>query len=457
MNVADQTQLEERSSQKASTMTSSPVVETSTELQSEPLPCKVPLWWENPHGNEAEGVAESNPLPNMDLSPPAGVAMEEPGGLDAISQVADGSEEDNSIDELLTQLLKISRKSPNATQDASYESIKNMLSGVEGAELQQSVTLDPALAGADGMVAPCASYDHLVNCSDGMAGGSMAFGGLGDPSSATNLDFWVSQNAQFALENIKAEDGELPINPNSNLTPEEEAAICALVPKLVRVSISKPVRGVYLDRRRGLWRANWREGGKVKTKGFRIAQWGEQEARRKAIEVRKLMETRGCFLKLKAVAMGDPSRETDEKGQFSRMAGRAASELMPFESNSLDSLRSPQPGEQYNNFYKCWQFPPEVWDPTSYQQAMFYNMKNHSLSDTETSIYPPNSMLAAVTGEFVEPDPGPPRPTKGKKGRGKSISPKINKRAKKVTPPDMPRPTRVLPQRKTRSRWIETL
>lgn len=39
-----------------------------------------------------------------------------------------------------------------------------------------------------------------------------------------------------------------------------------MVPKLVRVSMNRPVRGVYLDRRRGLWRANWRENGRVKTK-----------------------------------------------------------------------------------------------------------------------------------------------------------------------------------------------
>lgn len=88
------------------------------------------------------------------------------------------------------------------------------------------------------------------------------------------------------------------------------------MPRLVRASTASNVRGVYLDRKRGLWRANWREDGKVRTKvsvnwestrelrcvqGFRMAQWGDHGAELRAIEVRKVMETRACFLRLRTL------------------------------------------------------------------------------------------------------------------------------------------------------------
>lgn len=54
------------------------------------------------------------------------------------------------------------------------------------------------------------------------------------------------------------------------------------------------VVGVYFDKQRRIWRANWREGGvgKRKTKNFSVDDYGFEEARRLAIEYRllKIME-----------------------------------------------------------------------------------------------------------------------------------------------------------------------
>ncbi|KAJ1615221.1 apicomplexan specific protein [Cryptosporidium canis] len=50
------------------------------------------------------------------------------------------------------------------------------------------------------------------------------------------------------------------------------------------------IQGVYFDKIRKLWRANWKENGRVKTKGFSVFQFGEEGARQKAIEYRKKME-----------------------------------------------------------------------------------------------------------------------------------------------------------------------
>lgn len=70
--------------------------------------------------------------------------------------------------------------------------------------------------------------------------------------------------------------------------------------------------------------------------GFRIAQWGEHEARRKAVEVRKLMETRACFLRLKAVAFGTvpmPGMKTKSEG-----ATREQKHAFPMLGDSEDAV-----------------------------------------------------------------------------------------------------------------------
>ncbi|TRY50060.1 AP2/ERF domain containing protein [Cryptosporidium tyzzeri] len=50
------------------------------------------------------------------------------------------------------------------------------------------------------------------------------------------------------------------------------------------------IQGVYFDKIRKLWRANWKENGRVKTKGFSVFQFGDEGARQRAIEYRKKME-----------------------------------------------------------------------------------------------------------------------------------------------------------------------
>lgn len=50
------------------------------------------------------------------------------------------------------------------------------------------------------------------------------------------------------------------------------------------------IQGVYFDKIRKLWRANWKENGRVKTKGFSVFQFGDEGARQRAIEYRKRME-----------------------------------------------------------------------------------------------------------------------------------------------------------------------
>jgi len=53
------------------------------------------------------------------------------------------------------------------------------------------------------------------------------------------------------------------------------------------------VVGVYFDKQRRIWRANWREGevGKRKTKNFSVEDYGFDEARRLAIEYRLMKIT----------------------------------------------------------------------------------------------------------------------------------------------------------------------
>ncbi|KAF7456500.1 transcription factor with AP2 domain(s) [Cryptosporidium felis] len=50
------------------------------------------------------------------------------------------------------------------------------------------------------------------------------------------------------------------------------------------------IQGVYFDKIRKLWRANWKENGRVKTKGFSVFQFGDEGARQRAIDYRKKME-----------------------------------------------------------------------------------------------------------------------------------------------------------------------
>eukprot|EP00923_Selenidium_pygospionis_P038118 GHVN01066616.1.p1 GENE.GHVN01066616.1~~GHVN01066616.1.p1 ORF type:complete len:797 (+),score=100.72 GHVN01066616.1:219-2609(+) len=50
------------------------------------------------------------------------------------------------------------------------------------------------------------------------------------------------------------------------------------------------IKGVYFDRARKLWRANWKENGRVRTKGFSVAEHGNEMARELACEHRLRME-----------------------------------------------------------------------------------------------------------------------------------------------------------------------
>ncbi|KAK6590663.1 hypothetical protein RS030_142102 [Cryptosporidium xiaoi] len=65
--------------------------------------------------------------------------------------------------------------------------------------------------------------------------------------------------------------------------------ITAYAPKK-RPRRNSEIQGVYFDKIRKLWRANWKENGRVKTKGFSVFQFGDEGAKQRAIEYRKKME-----------------------------------------------------------------------------------------------------------------------------------------------------------------------
>lgn len=70
------------------------------------------------------------------------------------------------------------------------------------------------------------------------------------------------------------------------------------------------IQGVYFDKIRKLWRANWKENGRVKTKGFSVFQFGEEGARQKAIEYRKKMEKEFYILPHSKVSRNSSNEET---------------------------------------------------------------------------------------------------------------------------------------------------
>eukprot|EP01068_Selenidium_serpulae_P012216 Selendium_serpulae@DN5786_c0_g1_i1.p1 len=68
-----------------------------------------------------------------------------------------------------------------------------------------------------------------------------------------------------------------------------------LIPNVVPFSETQleaepAIKGVYFDRARKLWRANWKENGRVRTKGFSVAEHGNEQARDLACEHRLRME-----------------------------------------------------------------------------------------------------------------------------------------------------------------------
>lgn len=88
-----------------------------------------------------------------------------------------------------------------------------------------------------------------------------------------------------AVATAVANNSKNKLNSAGNLSNEQNT----IQPKK-RPRRNGEIQGVYFDKIRKLWRANWKENGRVKTKGFSVFQFGDEGARQKAIEYRKKME-----------------------------------------------------------------------------------------------------------------------------------------------------------------------
>lgn len=99
------------------------------------------------------------------------------------------------------------------------------------------------------------------------------------------------------LDNIYNKENGIDVR----LSPAEMQIVARLCYVLAVAASKLPtVRGVYLDKKRLLWRGNWREYGKVKTRGFTQKKEGFH-ARNMAIIARKLVELRTCYIHLRNV------------------------------------------------------------------------------------------------------------------------------------------------------------
>ncbi|KAK9171002.1 AP2 domain protein [Cryptosporidium meleagridis] len=88
-----------------------------------------------------------------------------------------------------------------------------------------------------------------------------------------------------AVATAVANNSKNKLNSANNLSNEQNT----IQPKK-RPRRNGEIQGVYFDKIRKLWRANWKENGRVKTKGFSVFQFGDEGARQRAIEYRKKME-----------------------------------------------------------------------------------------------------------------------------------------------------------------------
>ncbi|EUD69360.1 hypothetical protein C922_00223 [Plasmodium inui San Antonio 1] len=87
-------------------------------------------------------------------------------------------------------------------------------------------------------------------------------------------------------ENHKVKDSNTPANPK----PKKRTGYYDLEIDGVVASFEAR-KGVYYDKSRKLWRANWKENGKIQTKGFSVNEYKSvQLARQKAIEWREKKE-----------------------------------------------------------------------------------------------------------------------------------------------------------------------
>lgn len=91
-------------------------------------------------------------------------------------------------------------------------------------------------------------------------------------------------------ENNKGKNLNTAVNPNSNPKPKKRTGYYDLEIDGVVASFEAR-KGVYYDKSRKLWRANWKENGKIQTKGFSVNEYKSvQLARQKAIEWREKKE-----------------------------------------------------------------------------------------------------------------------------------------------------------------------
>lgn len=175
------------------------------------------------------------------------------------------------------------------------------------------------------------------------------------------------------------------------------------------------VVGVYFDKQRRIWRANWREGdvGKRKTKNFSVDDYGFEEARRLAIEYRLMKIT-----EIARMELDDPDvdkmrlstcRAPSQPANFSRKR-RPEALVNPSKRQEgcslVDAMKvmPSSPNDQYN-YFGC--------TDTSYwrQAADLYNFDWWNAENAATMwFYHPDIMYmyydqangAAITGENSE-------------------------------------------------------
>ncbi|ANQ09767.1 AP2 family [Plasmodium coatneyi] len=110
----------------------------------------------------------------------------------------------------------------------------------------------------------------------------------GASSSQNDTSKKVKKMCAKKKENNKGKNLNTPVNPNPR--PKKRTGYYDLEIDGVVASFEAR-KGVYYDKSRKLWRANWKENGKIQTKGFSVNEYKSvQLARQKAIEWREKKE-----------------------------------------------------------------------------------------------------------------------------------------------------------------------
>ncbi|EEA05360.1 AP2 domain-containing protein [Cryptosporidium muris RN66] len=110
-------------------------------------------------------------------------------------------------------------------------------------------------------------------------------------SSLSPSDYGMAGPLMAAFQHIQAVAAAAAVvSQNKNSPDRVKVDNNSSQPPKKRPRRNGEIQGVYFDKIRKLWRANWKENGRVKTKGFSVFQYGDEGARQKAIDYRKKME-----------------------------------------------------------------------------------------------------------------------------------------------------------------------